>query len=62
MYSNTDPHGTDGGMGVISFVTTPPYFLRNNLVNRLVEILLKSFAGSYSAYKYFFFSEDLNLI
>ena len=44
------------------FVTTRPFSLRNNLVNRAVENLLKSFAGSYSTYKYFFFSSgDLNL-
>ena len=40
-----------------TFVTTWPFSLRNNLIT--VEILLKSFAKSYSAYKYFFFS-DLN--
>ena len=33
MYSNTDPHGTDDGTGVISFVTTPPFSLRNNLID-----------------------------
>ena len=42
-----------------TFVTAWPFLLRNNLINRTVEILLKSFAKSYSAYKYFFFS-DLN--
>ena len=42
------------------FVTTRPFSLRNNLVKRAIE-LLKSFAGSYSTYKYFFFSDDLNL-
>ena len=44
-----------------TFVTTRPFSLRNNLVNRAVKIL-KSFARGYSASKYFFFSEDLNLI
>ena len=44
-----------------AFVTTRSFSLRNNHVNRAVEILLKSLAGIYSAYKYLFFSQDLNL-
>ena len=39
--------------GKRSLVTTRPFSLRNNLVNRAEEIHLKSF-GSCSAYKYFF--------
>ena len=31
------------------YVTIRPFSLRNNLVTRAVEILLKSFAGSHSA-------------
>ena len=47
----------------LTFVTTRPFSLRNNLVNRskAEEIFLISFAGSYSVYKYFFNSENLNL-
>ena len=44
------------------FVTTRPISLRNNLVNRVIEIRLKSFAGSYSAYKYFFLFKGLKSI
>ena len=36
-------------------VSTRPFSLKNNLVYRAVEILIKSYAGSY------FFSGDLNL-
>ena len=43
------------------FVTNRPLSLRNNIVNIAVEILLKSFAGSYYAYKYIFFSDNSNL-
>ena len=42
------------------FVIIRPFSLRNNLVNRAVETL-KSFAGSYSMIKYFFFPVDLNI-
>ena len=42
-----------------AFDTTRPFSMRKTLVNRAVEILLVSFAGSYSVYKYFFFSVDL---
>ena len=42
------------------FATTRPFSLRNNIVNRAVEILLKLFAGSYSSYKSKFeFTKDL---
>ena len=43
------------------FVITRTVSLWNNLVNRALEILLKSFTGRYITYKYFFFSEDLIL-
>ena len=43
------------------FVTIRQFSLRNNLINRAEEILLELFVGSYSAYKYFFLTEDLNL-
>ena len=50
------------GSRLLTFVTTWSFLLRNNLVKRAVEILLKLFAGSYSVYKcFFFFSEDSNL-
>ena len=43
------------------YIYNRPVLQRNNLVNRVVDTLLKLFAGSYSAYKYVFLSEDLNL-
>ena len=45
----------------MAFVTTRSFLLRNNHVNRAVEILLKSIAGIYSTYKYLFLSQNLNL-
>ena len=37
-----------------AIVTTRPFSERNNLVNTTEEILLKSFAGSYSAYSSYY--------
>ena len=41
-----------------SFVSTRPFKLRNNLVNRVVEILLKSFGRSYSAQSYLLYTKN----